>query len=379
MKRLRIVFHGRFPGEKAGSLFAGKSAEAFAALGIEVELIAPRRYDRVPQTPAAFWGIRDNFRVRYLPIIDLFSIPFLRQIAFFVSIATYTPVVFCYVLFSRRRGDVVYSNEAFPLLPASLLAPVVYELHDFPQRLFWFYRVLFRRASLIVSTNQWKCDQLVEKFHVPVERILVERNAVDAAGSDQVSKVEARAKLGLDPAARYVVYTGQFYPWKGTDTLAEAAALVPDAQFVFVGGVDADFAASKERWERVKNIRFTGQVSYSEAALWQKAADILVIPNTAKEEISAHYTSPMKLFEYMASGNPIVASDIPSIREVVDETVVYFAQPDNAESFAQAIQEALSDPLAAERAQRANDLAGEHTWAKRAARIRAAIEARTGL
>lgn len=379
MKRMRIVFHGRFPGEKAGSLFVGKSAEAFAAAGLEVELIAPRRYDRIQATPAQYWGLQDNFRVRYLPIIDLFSVPFLRHIAFFVSIATYTPVVFFYLLFTRRAGDIVYSNEAFPLLPASFLAPVVYELHDFPQRLFWWYRMLFRRAALIVSTNQWKRDQLAEKFHVPAEHILVERNAVDAVGIDDASKSEARAKLGLDAAARYVVYTGQFYPWKGTDTLAEAAESVPDAQFVFVGGVDADFARSQARWQHVKNIRFTGQVPHSEAALWQKVADVLVVPNTAKEEISAHYTSPMKLFEYMASGNPIVASDIPSIREVVDDKIVYFAEPDNAESFAQAIGKALTDPQALEHAVRASTLAREHTWEKRAARIRAAIERKIGL
>ncbi len=379
MKRLRIVFHGRFPGEKAGSLFAGKSAEAFAALGIEVELIAPLRLDRVRQTPAEYWGMQDNFRVRYLPIIDLFSVPLLRQIAFFVSIATYLPAVFFYILFTRRAGDVIYSNEAFPLLPASFIAPAVYELHDFPERMFWVYRILLRRAALIVSTNNWKRDALIRRFDVPKDRIVVERNAVDIDALDAISKTAACTKLRLDPEARYVVYTGQFYPWKGTDTLAEAAKLVPDAQFVFVGGVDVDFARSKARWAQAKNIRFTGQVPHGEAALWQKAADVLVVPNTAKEEISAHYTSPMKLFEYMASGNPIVASDIPSIREVVDESLVYFARPDNAASLAQAIEKALSDPLAVERAQRASTLVREHTWGARAQRIRAAIEAHSSV
>ncbi|RJQ34469.1 glycosyltransferase family 1 protein [Candidatus Parcubacteria bacterium] len=371
--RIALIYSGRFPGEKAGALFAAKSAEAFAEQGVEVTLIVPKRRDSMKQTPQQVWGVPDSFAVRLLPVVNLFPVRFFAPIAFFVALITYVPVVFLYLLFSRRSFDLIYSNEAYPLLAASFLAPCVYELHDFPRRTLFLYRILFRRLLLIVSTNEWKKQQLIERFGVPAERILVERNAVDLAIND-VSKETARTHLGLEGDRFYVVYTGQLYSWKGTDTLAATATFLPNAVIVFVGGLGHDLERFKARWGQQKNIRIVGQVPHGEVVYWQKAADVLVIPNTAKEAISEFYTSPMKLFEYMAAERPIIASDIPSIREVLGDEMAYFAEPDNASSFASAITGALDNPMGAikkARLARANVVA--HTWQKRSARILDAI------
>jgi glycosyltransferase involved in cell wall biosynthesis len=100
------------------------------------------------------------------------------------------------------------------------------------------------------------------------------------------------------------------------------------------------------------------------------AADALVLPNTALDIISARFTSPLKLFAYMASGKPILASDLPSIREVLDDTCAYFFTPDDAQNLARGVEKVLSDATgAAERGHEAREKVKAYSWKARAARI----------
>jgi len=101
------------------------------------------------------------------------------------------------------------------------------------------------------------------------------------------------------------------------------------------------------------------------------AADALVLPNSAKAKISSHYTSPLKLFEYMASRRPIVASDLPSLREVLrDGENAVLVKPDNPRALAEGIERALSDAeLAARIGRQAREDVEQYTWEKRAVNI----------
>jgi glycosyltransferase involved in cell wall biosynthesis len=104
--------------------------------------------------------------------------------------------------------------------------------------------------------------------------------------------------------------------------------------------------------------------------LYLRAADVLVVPNTAKEDISRLYTSPMKLFEYMASGTPIVASDLPSIREIVDDSIVSFFAPDDPASLAETIGRVLYNyPEAEAKARLARERVKPYSWKRRAEAI----------
>ena len=109
----------------------------------------------------------------------------------------------------------------------------------------------------------------------------------------------------------------------------------------------------------------------SEIPLWLKAADVLVLPNSAKKDISKFYTSPMKLFEYMASKRPIVASNLPSLREILNkENAILLVEPDNPEALAQGIKQAMEDRnLVQTITQNAYDDVQNYTWEKRAEKI----------
>ena len=124
-------------------------------------------------------------------------------------------------------------------------------------------------------------------------------------------------------AAPTVVYAGHLYPWKGVETLLDALHLLPGVQATVIGGHpgEPDLKRLQDRAAQLgvgDRVRFTGLVEPPRVASLLGEADVLVLPNV-QTTISAAYTSPLKLFEYMAAGRPIVASDLPALREVVDD------------------------------------------------------------
>lgn len=373
MKRLFLLFHGRFPSEKAASLFAAKSCEAFADIGFQVVLIVPRRKKVEESDPYAYYGIKNNFTVVRVPTIDLFGLPLLSRIAFQVSFLIFSISCFCFLLFHARKRDIVYSNESLSILLASLYFPfTLYEVHDFPERKKPFYSLIFSRVRFILATNTWKSNQLSRFMGVPQKKILVERNAVDIGDFDvTLTKDDARKKFSLPADRRIVLYTGHLYAWKGVDGLARAAQyFTEDILVIFVGGTHEDIERFRHLYGNIKNIRIIGHRPHAEIPYWQKAADVLVLPNTATEHISKYQTSPMKLFEYMASGRPIVATDIPSVREILNPSNAAIVPADDERSLAEAIQMLLArTDYATKIAHNAYVQITHHTWLERAKRI----------
>ena len=103
-----IVFNGRFPSEKAASLFAAKSAEEFARLGITVELIIPKRAGLGTDDPFAYYGISKNFTITYIPIIDFFRFPVSHNLAFKANYLLFSLCTALYLL--TKQKDVIFSN-----------------------------------------------------------------------------------------------------------------------------------------------------------------------------------------------------------------------------------------------------------------------------
>lgn len=370
--KIFLIFHGRFPSEKAASLFAAKGSEAFAKIGTEVTLIVPRRIWREKINSYKYYNLEKNFKIIYLPTLDFFAAPLIRKIAFPTSFLIFSFFSFIYLLFKAGRQDIIYSNESLPILFASFyFSNTSYELHDFPEGNKFFYKLLFRRIRHLLITNKWKAEKVVREFNVPEKKIILERNAVDVKEFDiPIGKIEARKKLGLPIEKQIAVYTGHLYSWKGTDTLAKAVRALPSMLMIFVGGTDPDIERFKTLFGSIENIMLVGHKEHAEVPYWQSVADVLILPNTAKEDISKFYTSPMKMFEYMASRRPIVATDIPSIREVLNDNNAIIVVPDNAESLAEGITKAFSDSKLRETiTARAYADVESHTWEKRAKRI----------
>lgn len=372
MKKMYLIFHGRFPSEKAAALFAAKSAESFAQEGMKVTLLVPRRLGRFKQDPFSYYRLQEKFEIIYLPTIDLFSIPIIKYVAFRVSFIVFSISALLYLLFKSNQRSIMYSNESLTLYFLSFFFKnVFYELHDFPEKKKIWYQGIFDRMAGIISHTHWKCEALVEKFAIAKEKIFYEPNAVELSMFDITqSKVKARQMLGI--TSKYVVvYTGHLYAWKGVDVLAEATLkLSSDTAVYIIGGTESDIKIFNDTHRGVQNLHVIGFKPHAEIALWQKAADVLVLPNSGKEAISKYYTSPMKLFEYMASRVPIVASRLPSILELIDESTAFFFTPDDVQSCVTMIRTVLQSPDDAQkRSREAYVRVQEWTWEKRAKRI----------
>jgi len=372
-KKLFFIFHGRLPDEKAASLFAVKSCEAFASKGIETILLVPRRVGSVKENPYKHYRIKNNFRIVYLPVIDVFSYPIIKGIAFYFSFLTFTFSCVIYLFFKASLKDIIYSNETLPILVATyFFNNTVYELHNFPENKKYLYDSIFKRVKHLLITNKWKADELKKQPRFNTEKIILERNAVDLNEFNITSsQKEARTKLKLPGEIQIVLYTGHLYTWKGVDTLMRTAVFLGNNIHIYaVGGTDSYIEAYKKEYDNVKNIHIVGHRNHSDIPYWQKAADVLVLPNTAKENISKYYTSPMKLFEYMASGRPIIASDIPSISEILDSSNAVLVQADDEKALSVEIKRVLNNPtLAGNLASKAKKNIWEYTWRKRAGRI----------
>jgi glycosyltransferase involved in cell wall biosynthesis len=211
-----------------------------------------------------------------------------------------------------------------------------------------------------------------------IEGAVVEHDAYDAARFARLpERATARRELGLEPTAPLVVYTGGLLAWKGVEVLVDAARLLPRVQFLIAGGMDQDVARLRQRAQDLPNVRIDGFQPPERIPLYLAAADTGVVPNRSAPAISARYTSPLKVFEAFAAGLPLVASDLPSLRELcTDGLDAVLVAPDDPAALARGIERLLGDEgLRARLRARLFERARGATFDARAARILAHLAA----
>lgn len=377
--KIFYVANIRIPTEKAHGIQIMKMCEALGEQGADLKLIVSRRGYIASNKEDLFdhYRLKRSFFIKRLFSPDprwLMKLPdgiYIKLQAIFFICA-----LFIYLLFIKKKGAVAYTRDEY-LLPILQIffSNVVWEGHNLPRRRGYYKRFWKKCSGLIVLTHPLK-DALI-RLGVESEKIHVLPDSVDLSIFDiSEKKDEAKIKLGLPRDKKIVMYTGHLYEWKGAMLLLDTAyhfqVYFKDSNnvlFVFVGGTKHDIENFKNQAENrgIHNIYVAGFRPYSEIPLWMKVADILVLPNTSKEKISKLYTSPMKMFEYMASRKPIVASDLPSIREILNEGNCKFFKPDDAGELALAILNVLkNEEFSRQISEKAYVDVREYTWNKRA-------------
>lgn len=378
--KLLYIANARIPTEKAHGIQMMKTAEAFAAAGVEVEMVLPRRHNALAGVdPFKYYGLNRRFSIQTISSVDFTFWRFLGHGAFVLERLSFACASAWALL--RRRADVYYFRD---LIAARLFLLLVgrsrvsaVEIHSVSKHQRRALRSIGRRAHRLVAISNG-VRRALEANGVPPEKIVVAPDGVDLAAFDALpARDEARRRLGLPEVKRLVMYAGNLFAWKGVFTLAEAAPdLAPEAEVVMVGGSSQELrhmtAFVRER--KIENIRLIGYRPPTEVPLYLAAADVLVLPTSAREPIGSHFTSPLKLFEYMASGRPIVASDVPSSREVLNDETAVLVKPDSASSLAAGIERVLRDEqFSAKIFKKAQEVVKAYTWANRARFILASI------
>lgn len=362
MRRLAYIANIRFPTIQAHGLQIAHTCQALAKLGIDLELITPKKF-KLKGDPFTFYNIEKNFKVTSLFCVDFVALKFLGWLGYWLESLTFS--FFLLVYLKSHKYDAYYTRDLFPAL--ILPQPFFVELHNIPKRgLFWHHKVWRKAAGLVVISDGIK--QALIKFGIPTDKILLARDAVDSGMFKNIpDKISCRERLELPLEQKIIVYTGHLYHWKGADILASAARLLPaDTQVYLVGGLGRDVDRFRKKYN-FSNLHIVGWRKPEEIPFWLRAADLLVLPNSAIGSIGSIYTSPLKLFEYMSSGTSIVASDLPALREIVNEADVCFVEADKSESLAAAIRMLLANHLFGDAlAESARQKSKEFTWEVRA-------------
>ena len=370
MNKIIYIANVRMPTEKAHGIQIMKMCEAFANQGLEVELIMPWRFNKIKQCPFEYYGIKCNFKIKRMPSLDLIFLN-IPKIGFWIQSLTFSISVFFYLLFFAKGGsasggkkaDVIYSRDSFILFWLSFFKKnLVYEMHILSKYLFWR-----KKFSKIVVITQ-KIEEFLIKKGINKNKILVASDGVDLERFNiNILKEEARKKLNLPQDKKIVLYTGHLYEWKGVQILTDVAKFLDrDTLVVFVGGTKKDEKKFKEKNKNLDSILILGHKPYSDIPYYLKSADVLILPNLSKEKVSKYWTSPMKMFEYMASKKPIVASGLPCLREILNEENAILVKPDNPKALAKGIKNALNNDNVS---QKAFEDVQKYTWDKRVKKI----------
>ncbi len=378
---LRIIYiaNARLPSEKAHPYQIVKMCEALTANGARVTLAHPFRVqtDKELRQMKDYWqyyGVRNKFPVVRLPSLDLvwldlyiggfpWHLRFLLQAASFASLAS------VYALL--KKGDSCYTRDHYSALLLGGLKPlhrkkIYHEAHTFGPVEGW----LMKRKAIdgLITISRALKDRYVNEG-VPEEKVLVAPDGVDTEMFDgSYPKEKARQELGISSGKTVVCYTGHLYDWKGVHVLVRSALRLPDSFAIYiVGGTEREIAELREAASRegLSNVFVAGHVAPPAVPRYLAASDIVVLPNLSAG--LSRYTSPLKLFEYMAARRPIVASDLPAIREVLNEENSVLVEAGNEEALAAGIVKLTEDDrLAARVADNAFRQVQRYTWHSRA-------------
>jgi glycosyltransferase involved in cell wall biosynthesis len=283
-----------------------------------------------------------------------------------------------------EKDDLIYIRgdaPSFSILIRNFFRPhpkYIIELHNDELNRRWsakdfLYRQAFKRAKKVITISEYTKRKWISNS-INREVIAVLPSAVDLSAFKQVkrSKKELRKELGLPQGKKIILYTGHLYRDRGIEILLEASKKNPSCTFIFVGGQKDDVDFYKEYAGKLKcrpNLIFTGYKDHGMMPKYMKSADILVAPYSTSCSTQKHM-SPLKLFEYMASGVPILISDLPRIRDVVSNQEVFFFKPDDSADLNQSLGKMLHDyDNACLKAKKAYAKAELYTYLNRAIKI----------
>jgi len=394
-RRRKLIYLGvvRLPTEKAHGLQIMQMCEAFADAGCQVELWAARRFNtremRRIKDIFAHYGVRPRFKIRRLPLIDLFPLAGgslrVERFLFYVQIISYALMMLLRALFTR--ADIFYSRDENLLLALSMIKPrqqLAYEPHQMRVSGLgrWVQQRAAARCGAIIPLTQRLADDLAATGADPARMQSAHDGVRAERFKDLPDRASARRQLGWPEDGYIIGYVGRLETLqmdKGVGLLVRALVPVEGAYIALVGGPEDRAATLADQWRDfglpTERFLYTGQVAPDTVPLIMRALDVGTLTSPWTPQF-AYYTSPLKVFEYMAAGCTLVASDLPSIREVVTPEVhALLFPPSDTEALTTALVRLRDDPALRHRLAAAahQHVMGHFTWAARAESILAHI------
>jgi glycosyltransferase involved in cell wall biosynthesis len=353
---------------------------AFAKKGIKVQLLVGIKKGYSTDEVLGFYGISQH------PNLEVISLPLLRHEYAHRLRLSWNGVFYFFLLLyllsktSRRELQTILFLRYLKLanfilrFKRVLNIPVLFEVHEIfhltthnlkkKERLRDIESGVYSRADLVISISQSIKDVLVQ-MGIPTETIHVVHNGINPQWFD----------IEKAPEGSYICYTGSLYRWKGVDVLISAMKYLPEARLVVVGGgkrlQELHHHSVKEGVSG--RVSFVGAVPHGSIPDYLSHAAVAILPNIPSGP--SQFSSPLKLFEYMACGIPIVASNLPVFREILTHKKnAIFVEPNNPEALASGIRFILQNPdIGKNIAEKAKKDAMEFTYETKVGRILASV------
>lgn len=353
------------PSEKARALQVINTAHALASVGAEVELYAGFKMSDI--------DILNIYGLKPIPHLNFVQGIMLREWNIFGIKISWGRIFYtgCMRYLKRKRNNnfIIFTRHlklAEIFLKKFPQIPLVYEMHEIfsmkRHSLFPTEKFVLQNAKGLISISRGLIKKAGEYFPLSNKMIKI---IPDGVNCELIREVKKKIIPGD------VVYVGHLYAWKGVDVLIHAMKYLPENRLTIVGGGSKK---EKERIEQLvetlrlqRQVKLTGFLPYQKALRYMAGAKVLVLP-LRDEMIGRYFTSPLKLFEYMACGIPIVASDLPTVREILSHGEnALLVPPGDARAWADAISRILKDDVLAKRlSENAYDICGKYSWRNRA-------------
>ena len=397
-QKIIIIYNSRIPTEKANGYQTFKTAESLIMQDKEVEIWGPKRFNIKELKDR---DIKDFYNLLKTPkIIQIFAIDFLTLINFenifskhlkFISNViltfSFSLGVLIRILFINNKETIFFTrdiNIAFVLITLlpNIRKKIYIELHNFPsikKRINRQLGILKRCAGIITLTKVMKKELI--NYGICNSKILYEPDAVDLSQFKlKITKNDARKILNLPKNIKIFLYLGKFHTLgkeKGIPEIIKSIhhiKLKEEYKIYIVGGpmdrVNKYFRIIQNYKIDLDKVVFLGRQEIKNIPLWLKSADILLMPHP-KTIFYEKYVSPLKLFEYMCSDNPIIASNLDAIKEILSHrNNSYLVEPGSSKSIARAIKYLINNKsLSTKIAKKAFIDVDNYSWLKRGERI----------
>lgn len=366
---LIYISQNRIPSDKGYAIQIMKMCEAFAISDIDIKLfvLTYENNKKNKKDLFDFFNIKKEFPVYDIEtpfIIRLGKIGYIIQGLFFSLKILFTQ--------SISLKDIIYTRDWIPSIIFSLLGYKVYfEIHTHHGSVGSIFAEKLSSGIIVISKGLK--DFYIEKGFAE-NKIFIAPSGVDIDDFSEIGeKKDIRQELGLDKDIKIALYTGHLYEWKGIDTMINASKYIGEnIKIVCIGGTEYDIERIKKdpRLFKNKNIYFLGSKPFKDIALYMRSADVFLLPNSNKSIISERFTSPLKLFTYMAMRKPIIISDLPAMREIVDDNMVYFFESENEKSLIEKIKLGIENKIESDRKINiAYNKVTDYSWINRANRL----------
>lgn len=304
--------------EDASTRHVFEFCRQFAQLGHEVVLYVPD-----------LGGRRELTGVRFVHVPVVCKNPGFTFFSFYISLFF---ILSWHCL--KSRPDVLYTRlQTMEWIAALLkivfrfkyvvevngLAPVEMKINDVSKGWIAFVtlmeRIIYKLSDQVVVPSALIRDYLCRKYGVKEKSVLVVSNGANPEFSRPMDKAECRNQLGLPPDGNYLVFVGSLKKWHGIDQLAPLMpALVkdnPKLHLLIVG--DGEKRNDLKQWIEENrmggNIILAGRVPFEKVSVYINAGDICLAPYF-EEGLNETGISPLKIFEYMACGRPIITNPV---------------------------------------------------------------------